>query len=187
MSVVNTYDGNVPTYDADEDTWGFELNTALGGQIKPTLDAYATAINANETLAGAALPRAGGTMTGDQILADVGPTSALSVGFRGAPIVNFSDDKTLALTDAGKTQRLTGAVGKTLTIPPAGTVGFPVDTVIPLRNFATATMTIARGSGVELRVAGSATNKNCSLAQQGLGTLLHEATNVWVLSGVGVS
>lgn len=187
MPVVNTYDGNVPTYDADEDTWGFELNTALGGQIKPTLDAYAAAINANETLAAAALPRSGGTMTGDQVLADVGPTSPLSVGFRGAPIVNFSTDKTLALTDAGKTQRLTGSTGRTLTIPPVGTVGFPVDTVIPLRNFATAVLTIARGSGVQLRLAGSVTDKNCAMAASGMGGLLHEATNVWVLTGVGVS
>lgn len=187
MPVTNLYDGNVPTYDADEDQWGFELNTALGDQIKPTLDAYATAINATETVAGAALPKAGGTMTGDQVLADVGPTSQLSAGFRGAPVISFSADKTLALTEAGKAVRLTGATGRTLTIPPVGTVGFPVGTVIPVRNAATAVLTIARGSGVELRVAGDGTNKNCSVASYGFGGLLHEATNVWVLSGVGVS
>lgn len=187
MPVTNLYDGNVPTYDADEDTWGFELNTALGDQIKPTLDDYAVAINANETLSSGALPKAGGTMTGDQVLADVGPTSALSVGFRGAPVVNFSANKTLALTDAGKMQRATGASALVLTIPPVGTVGFPVDTVIPLRNFSTGILTIARGSGVELRIAGSATNKNCAMAPQGMGALVHEASNVWVLSGVGAS
>lgn len=126
-------------------------------------------------------------MTGDQVLADVGPGSALSVGFRGAPVVNFSADKTLALTEAGKTQRMTGASVCVLTIPPVGSVGFPVSTVIALRNAGTASMTIARGSGVQLRLAGLATDKNCALAPQGMASLLHEATNVWVLSGVGAS
>lgn len=127
-------------------------------------------------------------MTGDAVLADVGPTSALSAGFRGAPVVDFSVDKALALTDCGKTQRLTGATPRTLTIPPVGTVGFPVDTVIPLRNFSTsAALSIVRGAGVQLRVAGNATDKNCALAPQGVATLLHEANNVWVLSGVGAS
>lgn len=187
MPVVNTYDGNVPTYDADEDTWGFELNTALGGQIKPTLDAFASAINTNETVAGAALSRAGGTMTGDQVLADVGPSSALSVGFRGLPTVSIDADRTFLLTDAGKMIRLTGTTARTWTIPPVGSVGFPVGTVIIVRSVSSANLSIVRGSGVTLRVDGSAANANRTLIPFGKVALIHEETNVWTASGVGLS
>lgn len=187
MPVVNTYDGNVPTYDADEDTWGFELNTALGGQIKPTLDAYATAINANETLAGAALPRAGGTMTGDQILADGGPTSQFSAGFRGLPVVSIDANRTFLLTDAGKMIRLTGTTARTWTIPPVGSVGFPVGTVIVVRSVSSANLSIVRGAGVTLRADGASGDANRTVIPFGKVALVHEDTNVWTASGVGLS
>lgn len=185
MTVTNDYDGNTPTVDADEDTWGAENNTALG-QIYTTLESLVGAVNGLLTDIAGALLKAGGTMTGDVVLADVGPSSIRSVGFRGAPVVNFDADKTLAITDAGKTQRLTGSSGRSLTIPPVSAVGFPVGTVIPLRSSPTAAISVVRGSGVTLKIAGSSTNKNCTVAAEGIGSLLHEDTNVWVLSGVGV-
>lgn len=187
MPVVNTYDGNVPTYDADEDTWGFELNTALGAQIKPTLDSFAAAINTNETLSNSALPKAGGTMTGDVVLADVAPGSTRSVGFRGLPVVSIDAVRTFGLTDSGKMIRLTGTTARTWTIPPVASVGFPIGTVIVLRNTSTAALALARGSGVQLRIAGSATDANRSITPHGLVTITHEASNVWVASGLGVS
>jgi len=187
MPVTNTYDGNTPTYDADEDTWGFELNTALGSQIKPTLDAYAAAINANETLSTAALPKAGGTMTGDVVLADVGPGSQYSAGYRGLPVVSIDATRTFLLTDAGKMIRLSGTTDRTWTIPPVGTVGFPVGTIIAVRAGSTGIITLARGSGVALRLVGSDTNSNKTVAAYGQATLVHEASNVWTLSGVGIA
>lgn len=186
MPVTPTYTGATPTVDADEDTWGGELNTGLG-QIAADLEAIADQSNANETKADAALPKAGGTMTGELKLSDPGPTSTDSAGFRAAPVIDFDADKTMALTEAGKTVRLTGTTARTLTIPPVGSVGFPVGTVIVLRNAGTAALTIARGSGVTLTVTGSATNKNCTLGPRGRATLLMEATNVWDVGGVGVS
>jgi len=186
MPVTPTIENVFPTVGASADTWGGILNER-GGETYVDINALATLANANEAKANAALPKAGGTMTGDQVLADVGPSSTFSVGFRGAPVVNFSANKTLALTDAGKMQRATGASALVLTIPPVGTVGFPVDTVIPLRNFSTGVLTIERGSGVQLRIAGSDVNKNCALAPQGMGGLVHEDSNVWVLTGVGAS
>lgn len=186
MAVTPTYDGSTPTVDADEDTWGNELNTALG-QIKTDLDALAGQGNATETSNAGRVAKAGDTMTGELKLGDFGPTSSDSAGLRGAPIVNFDAAKTLALTDAGKSLRLTGSTARTLTIPPVGTVGFPIGTTIVLRNTSTQDLAIARGSGVTLTLAGSSTNKNCSLAPRGLATLLHEASNVWVVSGVNLS
>jgi hypothetical protein len=182
MPVVNSYDGNTPTIDADFNTWGGELNTALG-QIDTTLDNFVTAINATET----ALLRGGGTMTGDLVLASVGPTNARSAGYRGAAVVEFSDNKTLALTDAALTQRMIGSNARTLTIPPVASVAFPVGTVIPIRNSTGVAMTIARGSGVVLTIVGTATDANATLGARGQGILFHEATNNWTISGVGVS
>jgi len=186
MAFTPTYQNVKPVVGGSADVWG-GINNDRIGEAYADFQALSIQFNATQIVAAAALARAGGTMTGDVVLANVGPGSQFSVGFRGAPIVGFTANKTLALTDAGKTQRLTGAVTATLTIPPVSSVGFPVDTVIVLRNFATADMTVARGSGVELRLAGSPTNSNKTVAPQGMATLLHEATNVWVLSGVGAS
>lgn len=186
MPVTPTYTGATPTVDADEDTWGGELNDALG-DIAADLEALADHSNDNETKANAALPRSGGTMTGQLVLEDSGPNSALGAGFRGAPIVDFDADKTIALSEAGKTLRLIGTTARTLTIPPVGTVGFPPGTAIVLRNVSTQALTIARGAGVTLTLTGSATNKNCALAPRGRATLLMDDTNVWDVGGVGVS
>lgn len=186
MTVTPTYTGATPTVDADEDTWGGELNTGLG-QIAADLDALADQGNASETAVAGKVNKAGDTMTGELKLGDFGPSSADSAGLRGAPAIDFDAAKTLALTEAGKTVRLVGTTARTLTIPPVGTVGFPVGTTIVVRSVSTQTLTIARGAGVTLTLALSAVNKNCSLAPRGLATLFHEETNVWVLSGSGAA
>lgn len=186
MPVSNAYDGNTPTVNADADTWGGELNTALG-QIDTTLDAYATAINTNTTVSAAALPKAGGTMTGDAVLADVGPGSALSAGFRGLPVVSIDAPRTFGLTDAGKMIRMNGTTARTWTIPPVGSVAFPVGTVIYLRCYSTEAITVARGSGVALHAPGAFVDANRTIASGGSAVIIHEETNFWVISGTGVS
>jgi hypothetical protein len=187
MTVTITYTGATPTIDADEDTWGQELNDDALTPIKADLDALAAQVNASASLASDALPKGGGLMTGDQVLYAGGPGDARSSGYRGAPVVEFSEDKTLALSDAGCCQRLIGSTARTLTIPPVGTVGFPVGTAIPLRNSTGVVLTIARGSGVTLTLVGSATNANASLAARGQAVLFQEASNNWTLSGIGIS
>lgn len=185
MAVTPTYDGATPTVDADEDTWGGELNTALG-QIKTDLDALAGQGNSTETSNAGKVAKAGDTMTGELKLGDFGPTSSDSAGLRGAPIVEFNTNKTLVLTDAGKAQCLTGSTGRDLTIPPVGSVGFPVGTIIPVYADSAA-LAIKRGSGVTLKLAGTATNKDCVVSSAGFGSLFHRSANVWVLSGTGVA
>lgn len=186
MPVTITYTGATPTVDADFDTWGDELNDDALAPIKVDLDALAAQGNSSETLANAALPKAGGTTTGDIILADVGPTSTRSVGFRGLPVVSIDADRTFLITDAGKMIRCTGTTARTWTIPPNGTVALPIGTAIVLRNTSTAAVSIVRGAGVALRFVGSATDAGRSLATQAQATLVQEDVNVWVISGVGV-
>jgi len=186
MPVTNSYDGNTPTVDADADTWGGELNTALG-QIKSTLDAIASALNTVVTAAAACLPKAGGQMLGDIILADTDPVSALSVGFRGLPVISFDADRTLFLSDSAKMLRLNGTTARTWTIPPVGSVAFPVGTVIALRCYSTQAITVARGAGVTLQGDGGFVDKNYAIASGGFAFITQEATNFWVISGTGVS
>jgi len=185
MAVENEFTERTPVVDADEDIWGGLINTGLT-QIRNTLDAIVAAVNGLlDTITGK-VAKAGDTMTGELKLGDFGPTSSDSAGLRGAPIVNFDENKTLTLKDAAKTQRLIGTAARTLTIPPVGSVGFPLGTAIVLRNVSTQPLTIARGSGVTLTVTGSSTNKNCTLAPRGRATLLMDENNVWDIGGVGV-
>lgn len=187
MPVTITYTGAVPTIDADEDVWGDKLNNDALTPIKADLDALASQGNATETTASGALQRSGGTMTGDLVLASAGPSNVRSAGYRGLPVVSLDADKTFALTDAGLMNRLTGTTARTWMIPPNGTVPFPIGTAIVLRNVSTANLTLARGSGVQLRIIGSATDANRTLVPQGSATLIQEDVNIWYVSGVGVS
>lgn len=187
MSVTPTIQNVFPLVGGSADTWGGTLN-ARGGETYVDINALAVQGNANETAIAGAMPKTGGAFTGPVTVPDAGPASVLEVGYRGAPVVGFDTDRTLLLSDAGKMLRLFGPTSRTLTIPPASSVGFPLGTVILLRSYTTSVpWNIARGAGVTLTVAGSSVNKNCQVATFGMASLTHEDTNIWVLSGVGAS
>lgn len=187
MSVTPTIQNVKPVVGGSADTWGGTLNDRIG-ETYVDINALATQGNASEAAVVAKVNKAGDTMTGDLALANVAPSSVYSAGYLGAPVLSYDVDKTLALTDAGRMQRLFGATARALTIPPASSVGFPIGTVIPLRSYTTGVpWNIVRGAGVTLTVAGSVTNKNCVLATFGFGSLVQEDTNIWVISGAGVS
>ena len=59
--------------------------------------------------------------------------------------------------------------------------------MILVRNRAAGAITLLRGSGVNLQLAGSATNKDVTLAQWGFASLVSDAINSWVASGTGIS
>lgn len=190
MPVTITYTGAKPTVDADFDTWGDELNDAALGPIKTDLDALAVQSNASATLAAAALPKAGGTLTGDLALADVTPSGPFSAGFRGLPLVTLGADRVLQGTDAGKAIRFFGAATRTLTIPTNGTVGFPIGTVIPVRSYVSSpnVVTVTPASGVTLTIAGSlGAVASATIASGGFATLWQEDPNIWLITGTGVS
>ncbi len=73
------------------------------------------------------------------------------------------------------------------TIPPNASVAFPVGTAVVFRTAGAGTLTITRGSGVTLTIAGSGTSKDVAMTQYGLATATQEATNVWVIAGTGIS
>lgn len=186
MAVTNDITQTNPVVDADFDTWGAKQNNFFD-QVRTTVAQLVTAVNGLLTDITARVAKAGDTMTGDLVLADVGPTSALSVGFRGLPVVSIDADRTFVLTDAAKMIRGFGSTPRTWTIPPIGSVGFPVGTVIVIRSYSSANISIVRGSGVQLRVDGGSGDANRILVPFGKAALVHEDPNMWTVSGVGIS
>lgn len=95
---------------------------------------------------------------------------------------------TFATTDPGKLVRQTAGGTHTYTINPFATTAIPVGSVIVIRNAVGAgVLTLSRGAGVALYANGSTTSANASLAAGAVATLVHEATDTWLVLGVGVS
>lgn len=132
--------------------------------------------------------KAGDTLTGDLILALAPPTlNALSAGFRGAPSATHNATYTLVLADAGTLLLHTDATARAWTIPPNASVGLPIGTMVMAVNSGTGAVTLTRGAGVSLRIAGNSVDGNKTLAQYGVATLLKYATDDWLVMGEGLS
>jgi len=132
--------------------------------------------------------KAGDAFTGEVRL-NYTPTSINTdaAGFRIAPTNTQDGAYTLVMGDAGKTILHTSATAHAWSIPPNSTVAFPAGTAILLSNTGSGAVTITRGAGVSLRIAGSATDANATLAQHGLATLVKASTDSWYIAGAGVS
>lgn len=87
---------------------------------------------------------------------------------------------TLQTSDKGKHVSITtGGV----TVPPSV---FSAGDVVSIYNNSASSQTITQGSGVTLRLVGTATTGNRTLAQRGLATVLCVASNEFVLTGGGI-
>lgn len=183
MPVTPTIQNSFPTVGASADTWGGTLNNR-GGETYVDINALATQGNATEAVAGAALPRAGGTMTGNIILPVGASASPAEAGFKGCPPVALTPggSKTLTSVDAGAFQVLASG-NNTVTIAP----GLGVGMAIPFKNEGAGTITIARGVGVILTLDGANVNKDCTIGAYGKATLTCNSTNKWSISGVVVA
>lgn len=126
--------------------------------------------------------------TGEIVPADAGATQTLALGYRGSPVNTQDGDYTLVLTDNGKMVRHTSGSAHAHTIPPVASVAFPVgNTMVRFRNTGAGAVTITRGAGVTLRIAGLSTDQDVTLAQWGDAVATMEASNTWVISGTGIS
>jgi hypothetical protein len=110
-------------------------------------------------------------------------------GTRTIPVTTLDSSTDLLETHTGGMVRHTSGSGHTWTIQPMATSGstWVIGSTIVLRNIGSGTVTLARGSGVALRSAGSTTDANKSLAQWAFATIVMEANDTWVISGTGVS
>lgn len=86
----------------------------------------------------------------------------------------------LALTDAAKLVNLNVGSANTITVPPSGTVNFPIGTQIMLASYGAGQTTIVAGLGVTIRSAGA----KLKLASQYSGASLTKiAADEWYIFG----
>jgi hypothetical protein len=105
------------------------------------------------------------------------------IGYRNLPPTAGTTGRSLALTDVGVLIPATGA----MTVPPNSSVAFAIGDTVTIYNNSASTITITQGTGVTLRLIGSATTGNRSLAQRGICTVVKVGTDEWVATGGGVS
>ena len=87
---------------------------------------------------------------------------------------------TLVLADAHKLVTLSNASGITLTVPPNSSVAFDTGDQVNLLQLGTGQVTVANGSGVNVRSEGSKLKLS---GQYALATLVKIGTDEWVLVG----
>ena len=133
-----------------------------------------------------------GTNTGDQTLGSLGLDSDDDVTFNNVTADNFeysasnivtdaTTSRTLALSDSGTYIRYTAGSAITVTVPPNGTVAFPIGTQIDMVMAGTGEVTIAEGAGVTV----NSMDDNTKLSTQYAGlTIKKVATDEWDVFGL---
>ena len=166
------------------------------GGINDAIRTVMSQIATERASASGPLLKSGGTMAGNIAMAGGNVTdqgngstvrdgagTARSVGYRNVPLTAKATSYQIALTDVG--QGLTTTAG--VTVPPNATTAFGVGDTVTIYNNSASNITITQGAGVTLRLVGTSTTGNRTLAQRGICTLLKVATDEWVISGGGVS
>ena len=124
------------------------------------------------------------TIANDSQISDgqTSPTNRL-IGYRALPFTASTTGRTIALTDVGMGIPATGG----MTVPPNSSVAFAIGDTVTIYNNSASNITITQGAGVTLRLVGTATTGNRTMAQRGICTLVKVATDEWVATGGGVS
>jgi hypothetical protein len=173
---------------------GYGTDTGMSpGNVDNVLRAIASIVrqtfaSALQTfLAGsAALPVANGgtaaTTAADARIA----LGALADDYRDLPLVTKSANFTFADSERGGRINYT-STGHTGTLDPEATTAITDGATYVVRNAGSGVLTIARGTGVTLKVNGGTTSANASIAVGGIATLIRWGTDDWTIAGSGVS
>ncbi len=165
--------GAAPTSPTNGDIW--TTTGALFFRINGVTRQAAT-LDGTETLTNKTITDADATST----IKDGGGASR-GIGFRGLPPRAAASAQVLSASDNGTEIEITSGG---VTVP----TGLPTDFVCMIFNNSGSAQTITQGSGVTLRLAGTATTGNRTLAAYGLCTIRGSATaNLAKISGSGVS
>ena len=119
------------------------------------------------------------------VLLDDRPVGSLNAGvsLRGyEPIVNVTTNKTLALTDAGTTQVITGSGSAIITIPLNSSVAFPIGTRIVVVKGTTGAVAVSWGAGLTINIEGSLYTAASNASVYTYAVLRKIATNTWSFS-----
>ena len=120
-------------------------------------------------------------------LGNVPNGSGTAVGYRDIPQVSFAANATIAATDAGRHYYSTSASNLTLTIANNTSVSWAVGTAITVVNRGSGNITVARGTGVSLYLAGNSSTANRTVSTYGMATLINLEANVWMINGTGLT
>jgi hypothetical protein len=102
---------------------------------------------------------------------------------RSIPVNTQNTGYILQTSDAGKVINMTTG---NVTIP-AGVFASPFGQAITIYNDQNASNAVVQGSGVTLRLAGTAATGNRTLARYGLATVVCVSANTFVISGAGLT
>ena len=184
ITVSGAISGVSPFWDGSTDLNWTGLTITPGAVTASHLASGAAVTNLGFTPANLA----GATFTGDVRLNFTATSlSADSVGYRGIPVNSQPNTYNFTINDCGRLVRHSGGTGHNWVINVNSTTPYPVGAAIVVRNVGSGAVTLARDVGVSLRISGSATDQNVTLAQWGLATLIQEDTNVWVVTGSGLT
>jgi hypothetical protein len=112
-----------------------------------------------------------------------------SVGFRNIPQNSQSASYTLVLADSGKHifHPSADTTARTYTIPANSSVSYPLGTAVTFVNQNGAGVITIGITSDTLRLAGSGTTGNRTLAANGVATAIKLTTTEWIISGVGLT
>lgn len=131
-----------------------------------------------------------GVFTSEARLQYTSPLAVLhedSVGFRNRPAHVVDAGATLELDDAGSMLLHDDSSAPSVILDTVVNKSYPVGMTVYFMNVGTGVLTFTRESGVELRIAGAATNQDVAVAQWGEGYLYQYDTNKWLAAGTGLS
>lgn len=95
-------------------------------------------------------------------------------------IITFSVDRTLLLSDAFAYLILTGAIARTVTIPPNVDVAFEIGTQISFKQGGSGLLDFTEGAGVTIESRGALLDAN---GQSAVMSIVQDSTDVWSLFG----
>jgi hypothetical protein len=169
------------------------LTTARTLTIGATGQTFNGSANVTWTLAqiGAAASGANTDITAldqDITVTATGTIAANTIGYRGIPQNAQNGAYSFDLPDAGKHVYSVNTGAQTITVPTNATTAIPVGTAITVVNNGTTAITFTT-TGVTVYKAGTsaAWASGGTLAVRGLATWIKVDTNVWFVSGAGLS
>ena len=153
------------------------VGNVIGGNIRTTGVVTATGnITSGNILTGGLISATGGITSGASISDNLGSV-------RSIPQNGQSANYQLQATDNGQMINITSG---NITVP-AGVFASPFGQTVSIYNNQNSSNAIVQAANVTLRLSGTATTGNRTLARYGLATLVCVAANTFVISGAGLS
>lgn len=151
----------------------FNIQNSGAGTIELQVDGTAVAL------------KSGNTFTGENILADVNPSTSFSAGFRGMPQNIKNEAYTLVLGDSGKHIFHDEVTTRNYTIPENTAVSFPVgSTTTFVNNNGAGSLTISiNGTDILRRGDGIAGTGTRNIPANAIATIIKTKSTEWMITG----